>query len=263
MFLCPLFAPVGTTAEHMPEEIYYYDTVYAVDDGPMPIDMTSVTIPYVERDLVSHWLAAQCPLYTYVPNVGGCASVAAANVIGYYDRFDENLIPDHKSGTPIGNTYLYNLEDNAVISVIDTLYDYIIGNGYGATEAQFINGITRYCNEKGKSISFSSCMSKGNFNYSTAKTYLDQNLPIVLFLEGYNVGDLYNGEGQDVISYYYSTANHIMIGFGYEEFTYSTTDGVEEYKYLYVSSGTDYVPCGLYNFNMNTKINDALAVNIY
>lgn len=264
--LCSIFAPTAivNTVPDTAEDIHYYDTLYGVDDELMTLEMTSVYINYITKTHSNyHSLAISCPSYTYSPAVGGCAAVAAGNVIGYYDRFDENLIPDHKAGNPLANTFVYSYEDEAACRAIDKLYEYIIGNGYGATENDFKNGITRYCTEKGKSITFSSCMKDGYFSYSSAKQYLNQNLPLVLFLEGYNVGYLHSDEGTDAISYYTSTANHIMIAFGYDSYIYTTTSGTVEYYYLSVASGVPGNSSGLYDFYMDTKINDALAVNIY
>lgn len=265
VFLCSVFAPAGLAdGIDRTDEIHYFDTVYATGDEPMPIDNTSVTIPYITKTQVAaNLLATQCPQYTYSPALGSCAAIAGGNVIGYYDRFDEDLIPNHKSGIPYKNTYIYNLEDDGVVATIKKLYEYMIGDGYGATENEFKNGITRYCNEKGKTITFSSCMQNGSFSYSSTKSYLDAGLPIVLFLSGYNVGDLYSGENSDSIYYYVSNANHIMIAFGYEEYLYTTSGGTVTYNYLSVSSGQDANSAGLYNISLGTKINDALAVNIY
>lgn len=261
------FAPATFPADVKTQDdnqIYYFDTVYATDDGPMPINMISTTIPYITKtQTASHLLAIQCPKYTYAPAVGCCAAIGGGNVIGYYDRFDEDLIPNHVSGTPIANTYIYGMEDEGVEAAIDKLYEYMTGDGYGATEDDFIYGMTRYCNEKGKNISFYSCLSKGSFNYSAAKGYLDRNMPVILFLSGYNVAELLGGENEDTISSYVSDANHIMVSFGYKEYTYTTLNGTVNYNFLSVSSGVIYNSSGLYDFGFQTKINDALAVNIF
>lgn len=268
VFLCSMFSPSGYVNEEKQqaaEEIYYFDTVYANEDVPMAIDTSTITINYITKTLLSsHSLAMRCPHYTYAPAEGACAAVAAGNLIGYYDRFDEELIPNHKSGNPFSNSYLYSsTEDEEVCAVIDKLCDYILEGGYGATESQFISGLTKFCNEKGKNISFSSCMQNGSFSYSTAQTYLDAGLPIALFLSGYNVGDLLSSENADTISYYTSSANHIMIGFGYKEFYYVTSGGDIHNQYISVSSGLIQAPTGIFNIDYQTQINDALAVNIY
>ena len=267
VFLCSLFAPVGieTEAKQPTDDIHYYETVYATgDDEPMPIDVTTAHFPYITKTQgPSHSLALQCPKYVYSPAVGSCASIAGGNVIGYFDRFDENLIPNHQAGQYVRDYFVYGMEDDAVNATIRKLYEYITGDGYGATEEQFLSGMNRFCSEKGKTISFYSCMQNGSFSYSSAKSYLDSGMPIVLFLEGYNVGTMFTEENDDTIDYYYSSANHIMIGFGYKEFSYITTSGTLDKHLLSVASGVIHKSNGLYDYTFQSKVNDALAVNIY
>ena len=263
MFLCPLFAPVGAPAEHKPEEIHYYETLYtsANAQGTSHTDIT-----YIDRSMESYYMALSYTSYTYAPAVGSCAAVAAGNIIGYYDRVDENLLPNHVSGGYILNTdnYMYNIEDTYVKQTIRTLYSYITGDGYGATEDDFKRGLTQFCTEKGKNIQFYSCMSGSSLDYEKAKNYMETGYPIALFLSGYNIGDLYPvNNNMDSVIYNLSDANHIMIGFGYETYYYITDNGSETYEYINVASGMYYNESGVFDTHYNTKINNALAVNIY
>ena len=262
MFLCPLVASVGAPAEHSPEEIYYYDTLYTSNNAQGTME---INIPYFDKSMASCYLALSYPSYTYSPAVGACASIAAGNIIGYYDRFDEDLIPNHVSGGYILNTenYMYNIEDTYVKQTIRTLYSYITGDGYGATENDFKRGLTQFCTEKGKNIQFYSCMSGSSFDYEKTKSYIEAGYPIALFLSGYNIGDVYAFENKDVVVYDISDGNHIMIGFGYEIYNYITDNGPETYEYINVASGMYYNESGVFDIHYNTKINNALAVNIY
>lgn len=264
--ICSAFAPAGFIAnkQQLPaDEIYYYDTLYTAGNSIQ--DTSTINTPYISRTLTSYYQALSCPSYTYAPAVGSCAAVAAGNLIGYYDRFDENLIPNHVSGNMLSDTnyFIYNIEDIYVKQTIEKLYSYITGDGYGATEDDFKRGLTQFCTEKGKNIQFYSCMSGSSFDYEKTKDYIEADYPIALFLSGYNIGFMYSTENRDSVSYYTSTANHIMIGFGYENYTYITDNGTENYEYLYVASGTYIDESGVFNIHYNTKINNALAVNIY
>lgn len=265
MFLCTLFVPTVNTADvHTNEKVYYYDTYYTAENSES--SQFWFDIPYISKTLTSsYYQTISCPSYTYAPAVGSCAAVAAGNLIGYYDRFDENLIPDHLSGKTIYDTdiFIYNIEDSNVKQTIETLYQYITGDGYGATEDDFKRGVTQFCTEKGKHIQFYSCMSNGSFNFGKAQNYIEAGYPVVLFLGGYNVCDIFTYDNEDSVDCLTSTANHIMVGFGYETYTYVTNNGTENYDYIYVASGTFYNPSGLFNIHYNTTINDVLAVNIY
>ncbi len=223
---------------------------------------SEVKISYISKTINSKQLAIRFPKYTYYPKAGACACVAGGNILGYYDRFDEELIPNHKSGTAIGNTFSYSIEDAAVEKVIDQLYDYMGTDESGTTQAEFINGLNRYCQEKGKTVSYSSCMQSGSFDYSLAKSKLENNEPIILFLSKYNVALLSEGEKEDTISYLDSSVNHIMIGFGYKEYIYTLSNAVSTYSFISVASGLIERSSGQFDINHNSKINDALAVKI-
>lgn len=243
------------------EEIYYQDTeeISYVNTEVGSGTTASMTINYSNRNSTIHSLALTYPTYCYSPAIGSCAAIAGGNVIGFFDRYDENLIPNHSSGRPIANTYMYSSEDSAVHAVICELYEYMGTTMSGTTEKQFKDGMTAFCAAKGRSITFSSCMQGGSLNYSTAKNYLDANQPIILFLSSYNVINMVEKNNQDSLSIYVSDTPHIMISFGYKSYIY---DGTTTYNYFSVASGIIGQSNGLYNINYKTKINNALAVNI-
>ncbi len=247
------------------DEIVYYEDTGMYGDGGSTSYTATENIYYTSKTLTATYsLAFRFPLLTYSPALGACGAVAGGNVVAFYDRYDENLIPNHVSGTPIGNTYSYSVGDQYTNAAITQLYEYMTGGGYGMTEDQFKNGLTRYCNEKGRSVSFTSCMSNGSFDYSKMKTNMQTNQPIIFFLSGYNVMKINSSNGYDALSYRVSTATHVMIGFGYSSYTYETSGGVKSYDLVSVSSGLENsLTNDLFDIRYQTQIDDALAVNIY
>lgn len=227
-------------------------------------EMEVIYVPYISKQRKLYYdLALEYPDFTYAPPEGSCANTAGGNLLAYYDRMDENLIPNHVSGYPFNTSYVYYMEDAGAEAAIDLLTKYMKTTSAGTTEANFKSGMQRYCKEKGKSILFSSCMESGKLNYYTCLDYIQNNQPIVLFLEGFNVGHIYTGENEDSISYYVSPENHVMVAFGYDVYVYNTSDGTITYNFLEVSSGIKGCMNGLFNINYNTIIDDALAVLIY
>ena len=225
----------------------------------------SETIEYISKFISdSTSLAARCPSFCVSPGIGGCGSVAAGNVLAFFDRYDENLIPNHTAGKYLGNLYLYNGEDAGASQVINQLYGYMNSEDHiGATEQEFVDGLTRYCTEKGKKITFTSCMNKKNFSYSSAKSNLKSNQPIILFLSSYTLCTIKQQTNSDLLEYNVSDVNHIMVAFGYQTHTYVTATGTFDYEFLKVAAGLTYMSEGLFNINYKTEIDDALAVNIY
>lgn len=239
------------------------DATYC-DDGIMLMSDTSITVNYENKDENTFGMALKHPSYTYSANRSDCACIAGANVLGFYDRYDENLIPNHTSGKLVFGKFVYNSQDTYIYDLIGQLYVDMGTNSAGTTVAEFKNGMITYCNGKGKSISFSSCMRNNQFDYSVAKSYMEANQPVVLFCGGYNVADIDINEKSDRINYYESTANHVMVGFGYKEISYTlATFTTISYQYLTVASGVGTKESGFYDINYNTNINDAYAVTIY
>ena len=256
---------IRTTGEN---EVTYSDSAVVYDDNvyaPLASSIQSFSIPYNSREFTKYDLAIFCPTYTFAPTVGSCAPIAASNIVGFYDRYDENLIPNHKSGNLVGSWYAYAIEDDAVESVIRELHS-LMGTTAttGTTEKQFLDGLESFCKSKGKKMETYSCMSGKSFNFSKARSYIeDSNMPIALFLSGYNVGRRLSQENEDLLSFYTSDANHVMVGFGYSTYIYQTSDGTLTKNYFNVASGIAGNSSGIYDISLSTKINDALAIRIY
>lgn len=242
-------------------ETTYRDTavVYGLDSAEATATQT-INIPYTSKTPDTYSQAFICPEFTYTPKEGGCAAVAGGNIIGFFDRYYESLIPNHTAGAPFLTSYIYNQEDDAVKQVITKLYNYMGIDDTGATMGQFMNGIVKYVREKTRTPDFLSCMSKDGFlDYYKVQSYLKENKPVVLFLSSYNVVSLKESDGKDVATVYTSDVPHIMVAFGYKRYVY---DNFIPYEYLTVSTGLKNTPNGLFNVNYKTQIDDALAINI-
>lgn len=267
LFLLGSFAAPCSVCPHEEEEATYGDSPIVYDENvynPLASYMETFSIVYDSREYNEYDLAIFCPTYTFAPTVGSCAPIAAANIIGFYDRYDENLIPNHKSGTLVGSWYSYALEDDAVESVIRELHS-LMGTTAttGTTENQFLDGLKSFCKSKGKNMETFSCMSGSSFSFSKAQSYIDSNMPIALFLSGYNVGFRSSRDHEDSFSFLKSDANHVMVGFGYSTFIYQTSDGTLTKNYFKVASGISGSSSGIYDISLDTHINDALAIRIY
>ncbi len=234
------------------------------DDGIMLAAETSVIVDYENKDENTFNMALKHPNFTYSAHLADCACIGGSNILGFYDRYDENLIPNHTSGRLLVGKYIYSSQDSYIYDLVDQLYSDMGTDSEGTTVEQFKSGMITYCNRKGKSISFTSCMRNNKFDYSVAKSYMESNQPVVLFCGGYNVADISLYEKSDRINYYESSANHVMVGFGYKEINYTLPNSTHiTYQYMTVASGVQTKDSGYYNINYNTNVNDAYAVNIY
>ena len=258
---------VADSGTVLPDEVVEYlaeDALYG--DGGLTTGGTTVNRPFKSRTFKDYWMSFMPPDYCTSPYVSSCACIAGANVVGYFDRYCPNLIPDFEPGYDYMGYYMYYGEKSQITSVVTQLYsDMGTTASEGTTTAQFLSGMKKYANRAGYNFSYSSCMSGSSFNYTAAKNGMqNNNRPIVLFLSGYNIADIGNYSDHDSIAYVLSAANHVMVGFAYYEITYTYDSGAQEtVNYIYVAGGITQCPTGYFNINYNTKINDAYAVSIY
>ena len=224
-------------------------------------------IYYNNKQELEHKLAYRHPGIIQISNYSNaCAAVAGANLVQYWDRFKPNLIANFTPGTALGSNYIYKEPDSNTSNVIGQLYYDMETNigGSGATIAQFKNGLSTYCQRYGYNVTFISCFNNGNFDNATAKQYLENNIPIVLFVDPFTVAEVIaNGQGNDYVEYLISDAPHVMAGFGYKEITYTLSDNTTRVdQYIAVASGLTDKARGYFNINYNTIIDDTYAVNI-
>lgn len=234
--------------------------------GAGEITNTSETVYYTQRNDNKYDLALSCPQYTnYTNRPSPCAAIAGTNIVGFYDRYYDNLIPDFTAGIDYGSgIYIYNFENAKVGAVLDILYDAMDTDpNAGATVAGFRSGLSSYVASKGRSITYYSLMSGGSFNYSSLKSRIDSGMPAVVFLQTYHVSLISTGSDRDVIQMMKSNGNHVMAGFGYREITYTLTSGSQRIdRYISVSSGQPGRPVGYLNIASNVNFDDAYAIKI-
>ena len=250
----------------LPDEVVEYlaeDALYG--DGGAVSGSTTVKIEFKSRTDDNYMMAYSVPCNATSPYLSACACIAGSNIVAYFDRYCSNLIPNSEPGYEYMGYYFYYSETSATTGVVTQLYsDMGTTESNGTTTSQFLSGMTKYVKRAGYNFSYSSVMSGGKLNYSTAKSSMKNNKPVALFLEGYNVGDIAMTDTYDSIAYYLYSANHVMVGFGYEDVTYTYASGAKEnVQFIYVASGTHMSATGFFNINYNTKINDAYAVSIY
>lgn len=236
--------------------------------GIMPLATTIVTVSFKSKDKHEYLMSMQPPAYTNSPYTYACACIAGANIIGYYDRYYPNLIANYVPGYLfLGTLYMYYPQSAETTAVINQLVTDMGTTSQGTTQTQFVNGMKKYCDRAGYSFGYTSVMSGGKINYSEAIKQMEQNnRPLAILLDGYNVVSIYTeGDTQDNLTYYYNTATHVMVGFGYRYITYTYSNSTTEtFNFIYVSSGNPDARNGYFNVNYKgTTIVDVLAINIY
>lgn len=252
------------------EGAYYCDDGYGGEGESIDVSYTVTYDSYVEnRD----YYVSSAPSYSKVSNdhSNDCASKTGGNIVGFYDRYYTNLIPNFDPGISMGSSYVYFPYAGipAIRTMIDSLYN-LMGinvNAPGATKQDFIDGLTEYVEGKGYDISFSSFYSSTTtVNLSKVRQMVQTNKVGVLMCSRYNFIYTINHSSSGT-STYVSQRNfnigHMMMVYGYITIDYY--DGGIKTKsetFLQVSSGFDLGDQGYIKMDDYLNIDDALIVNI-
>lgn len=205
------------------DEIFYSDNSYS-DNGEFTI--VTETLSYATKESSPIYrINSTFPNYYNKMLNNACANVAGANLIGYYDRYYENLIPNCVTGLKRGNNYNYFSMSTISTQISDLIHELYVRMGtnapnLGTTQEGYKNGITSYVQSKNYNVEFASVMNSDNLNFNKVQQAINNGDPISLYLSGYNIVAINdNGINVELKKYLY-TGNHIMIVYGYQILNY-------------------------------------------
>ncbi len=237
-------------------------------NGSGDYTVTSETISYATKSTESYSFPYDAPNLYGTTNGTCCANNAGGIVIAYYDRFYENLIPNYQSYTIFLGTIVYKDISFESTAVVETLRDYMAVDGItqGTTFSGFQQGMERYVEEKGLTYSTTSMMSWGELNLETYKNYVEDEIPVALFLNGFAMSNFGEEDNVDTVINSTYVATHVEVGIGYKIDTYYNASGnvITTRKFLKVSSGIVNYGIGYLNISSNAggDIVNAIAIEI-
>lgn len=228
------------------------------------------TFSYSRKETTSYSINASFPDY-YNLNASltnTCANVAGANVVGYYDRYYDNLIPDCTVGIIRSNRYTYYpiiVDEDKKQAVIDKLYTLMKTNTKenGTSEEDCLSGLKTYVQSQGRSITYTSVMTNNAFSLDKFDSQLREGNPVMLFLSGYSIVNYVDSGSQLSISKNTYSGNHIVVAYGYQTVNYYNSSNalIKSNTYIYVSTGILELK-GYYLLNSGGKLIAAQAVAI-
>lgn len=240
------------------------ETRYA--DSMLMSAYSSVTVNYSTRDLTGPVTTyGECPFYYPVSGLtNACGAVAGTEIVAFYDRYFTDLIPNwtpYYSASP-----RYKMQDTTYVpAVMKEMYSLMRTNvdDVGVSETDFLNGLTKYFNNKGRKISYQSVMSGGTLDYAKCKAAVSNNKPIVLFTTPTSVYTVSSVDKRDTISTINISGAHIMVIYGYCEVKYYNASGslIRYDEYLNVAMGQVGYTFEFYRPN-NTATQAAYIVNV-
>lgn len=198
-----------------------------------------------------------------------CAPAAGTNVVVFYDRWYENLIPNYTPGIPFEQGYYYYMDmaKPETTNVLKTLYELMdtnVGSG-GTSESQFLNGLSEYVDNAGYNLSYTSFYSGAKtVDLNALKEAIDQNKVGVVFCSRYNfVYGIRHDENKTIVAKEDANIGHMMMVYGYQTIAYYKNDiNFRTDTFLCVSSGYGDGAQGYMELNSYLNIDDALIMTI-
>ena len=200
----------------------------------------SETINYSRKETTSYNIKGNVPDYYRLTEDSGCAVIAGAELIGYYDRLCEELIPNYKSYKQLGSAIMYRSPSFEIQAVMEELYT-LMGTDTstgGTTYNGFHKGVKSYVNNHGYSYS---TQDVGNLDFNKFKSAVENNKPVAIFLDNYSYALTGEDNGSsEVIRSTHSTIAHVVVACGYKVDTYYNSNGqvIATRTYLKVASGS-------------------------
>ena len=188
-------------------------------------------------------------------------------MIGYYDRFCENLIPNFKTYTQLGSIIRYKAPTTETANVVQQLYVLMETDvaQLGTTFSGFQRGMNAYAVSKGYTYTTVNMFTNGSLNIQSYKSAVQSGKPVALFLTTYAfLNGITEDNGVDTVSSAFSQGSHVVIGCGYKIDTYynSSEQIIDTRYYLKVATGDDSYNIGYLNINGLGNLDRAISVLI-
>lgn len=196
-----------------------------------------------------------------------CGPTAGAIVVGFYDKYFEELIPDFTAYYPATGKYKTN-DKTYVPKLLQDLYSAMRCNvdDVGVNETDCLNGLQQYFAGKGRNLSYTSiAASNGSINVSTYINAINNNRPVILFGVATELYNIKTSSTSDTLEKFSIPANHIYVGFGYREISYY--NGSNKFRtdtYIHVACGRLDLNSGFIRISSTTSgIDNNWFVNGY
>ncbi len=159
------------------------------------------------------------PQYTALAS-NSCGATAGAAIVGFYDKYYEDLIPNYTSYYPA--TGKYRISDKVYIpALMNELYTLMQTTSTGVSESNCLSGLRQYIQNHSHSISYSSVKSSSKINETAYQDSMNANKPVIIFAKNVEIVTyISKGTSSDTLSKMDINNNHVFVGFGYYRVKY-------------------------------------------
>lgn len=242
----------------------YRETNYSGNDVSPLSDNEKIT--YYRKSVDEYSFTGDIPSYSNDSSTS-CANVAGAEIIAFYDKDFESLIPNFQVYIKLGSVLKYKYQTAEIIACMNELSD-LMGtdsNGAGTTFSGFENGMKQYAlNHGGYTYKSENILSSGSFNLGNFQKAIKSDKPVALFMPEYTlIQSIIEDNGYDTVNSLYNTLAHVVVACGYRVDTYFDQSNrvIETRTYLKVASG--FIKYGITYISADTSIfNEAIAITI-
>lgn len=224
----------------------------------------SETINYSRKETAEYKIKSEVPGYYRMTDNTSCANIAGAVVIGYYDRFCEELMPDFKAYYQIGSGIMYKSGGTDAKSVMTSLYS-LMGTdvgGAGTTFDGFHAGMKSYVNGHGYSYLTE---DMGSIDFNKYKTAVEANKPVAIFLSAFSFRITGSNDGAtETVKTDYCVTGHVVVGYGYKVDTYYNANNqvITTRTYLKVASGLETYKMAYLCLDGKSNVSRSTAITI-
>lgn len=255
-------------------ESRYCDDMYLDDrfngEGTFVKSSYEVNYDRKEETIVSHF---SVPSYGNAdPAIkSACATLTGMNIVAYYDRWYNNLVPNYEVGLVHPNTgdyfYLPDMHTTATCGVITSLYQLMKTDEEGTTAANFKSGLKTYINNAGYNLSTTSFYrNTKTVDINKLETAINQGKVGLIMCSTYNiVSSITTNEAGtlDYVAKRNSDAGHMMMVYGYLKNNYYKDEvNFQTDTFLLVCSSFSSGEKGFIRLNDYMRIDEALIVSI-
>ena len=251
----------GLTAQAAVEEDRYSGYGSA---SPYSLVNSSETVTYSRKEESYIETYKGVPRYREISGLtNSCGPIGGASIVGFYDRYYEELIPNYttyvSSGTYKGNDTTY------IPQLIRELYTLMRTNvdDVGVSESDCLNGLRSYVEGKGRSIVYSNIKTINKVNETALINAINNNLPSLLFCSKTDMYAISTGTNDDVIVKSSMDGAHIVVGYGLLTVNYYNGNNVfRTDKYIKVATGLSSPSSAYLKLSSTDWCNSAYSVKI-
>lgn len=207
------------------------------------------------------------PLYHVSSLENACGPIGGGIVVGYYDKYFQNLIPNYTNYyTATGK---YRPQDSTYVpAMIQALYTEMQTNvvAPGVSESECLDGLQSYVEGKGYSLSYTAVKPYGGtFNHTAYQNAINNGQPVILFCDSVQLVQISEYDTYNRIGVAQESQDHIIVGFGYQIYRYYDVNG-NNFRtdiYLTVATGWHLNDIGFVKINDDGWLDSGFAVDIY